>query len=75
MQAHGQSRINENITTIVVITIVLIPHQLFSSFGVKITIKWKIPKDKRGVAVEMIPLAVSLLEGEGKTLHFLRQTL
>lgn len=51
------------------------PHQLVFSFVVKITIKWKIPKDRGGVAGTTIPLAVSLLVGEGKTLTFLRQTL
>ena len=58
MRAHGRSKINENIATTVVFVVVLIPHQLFSSFGVMTTFKWKVTKDRRGVAGEIIPLAL-----------------
>lgn len=45
--------------------------------GLRLLLNGRFQKTKRGVAVETILLAVSLLEGEGegKTLHFLRQTL
>lgn len=53
------------LTIIVAIAVVLISHCLFFSSGVKIDIKWKILKDRRGLARDIMPLALSSVEGKG----------
>ena len=67
--------INENIIAIAAFSVVPISHTLLFSSGIKIDVKWKILKDRRGHAGETMPTALFSVVGEGWLLHDLRQTL
>lgn len=67
--------INENIIAIAAFSVVPISHALLFSSGIKIAVKWKILKDRRGHAGEIMPTALFSVVGEGWLLHDLRQTL